>query len=512
MKKGSQLKSGVMLSYVHMALQNLISLVYTPFMLKTLGQSDFGLFNLVNSVVSYLGLLSFGFSSAYTRYYYKAKADGGEKEVAKTNGMFFVIFAVIGTVALIAGMIMVAGIDIVFGNSLTNTELEKARIIMILSVINTAISFFGYVFNAHINAKEKFVFVKLMNIATTICSPMITLPLLLMGYRVVMIPVVSLILKVITTAINVYFSVYKLEMKFSFKGLQFGKVKEMFAFSFFIFLNQVVDQLNWNVDKYVIGYFSGTASVAVYSIGASINSIYVSISSSISSVFAPRINRMVADTDDNGALTDLMIRVGRIQFMILALILTGFIFFGYYFLIGYYAGPGYEKAYAVTLLLISPITIPLIQNIGIEIQRAKNRHQFRSIVYTAVAILNLLISIPLCKKYGILGSAFGTTLGITIGHVIIMNWFYHRRLGLEIPRFWINIFKLLPGLILPVAFGVVCAKIIVIDNAVKFLVCGFVYVAIYGASMWIFAMNESERELISKPIRKMFKRSNKNAA
>lgn len=101
----------------------------------------------------------------------------------------------------------------------------------------------------------------------------------------------------------------------------------------------------------------------------------------------------------------------RVQFIVLILILTGFIFLGKYFILKW-AGDGYENAYYVALLLIAPVTIPLIQNIGIEIQRAKNMHQFRSIVYLGMALLNVVISIFLAMKWGELGAAFGTAISL----------------------------------------------------------------------------------------------------
>lgn len=65
-----------------------------------------------------------------------------------------------------------------------------------------------------------------------------------------------------------------------------------------------------------------------------------------------------------------------------------------------WAGNDYSGTYPIALLLIIPVTIPLIQNIGIEIQKAKNMHQFRSWVYLGIAVLNVLLSIPLAKVYG----------------------------------------------------------------------------------------------------------------
>ena len=64
-------------------------------------------------------------------------------------------------------------------------------------------------------------------------------------------------------------------------------MKEMTVFSSFIFLNLVIDQINNNVDKFIIGRIHGTVSVAIYGLAAQLKSYYVSISTSISSVFVP---------------------------------------------------------------------------------------------------------------------------------------------------------------------------------------------------------------------------------
>lgn len=72
----SQLKMGTILSYVSIGIQNLIAILYTPVMLRLLGQSEYGLYQLGSSAVSYLGLLSFGFGSSYVRFYYQYRVEG----------------------------------------------------------------------------------------------------------------------------------------------------------------------------------------------------------------------------------------------------------------------------------------------------------------------------------------------------------------------------------------------------------------------------------------------------
>ena len=225
---------------------------------------------------------------------------------------------------------------------------------------------------------------------------------------------------------------------------------------------------------------------------------------------------MVSAETDNDSLTDLMIKVGRVQFLILSLIFSGLVFFGEYFIVGYYAGAGYEEAYKVALILCAPVTIPLIQNMGIEIQRAKNKHKFRSVIYVLMAFFNLGISIPLCKHFGIIGCAVGTGIGIILANVIIMNIYYHKNLGLNMIRFWKSILKILPAEIIPVLFGVFVLKVVKIDALSEFLVFGVLYVLVFVASVWLLAMNNFEKNLIKEPVsricKKLFRKGVKNNA
>jgi O-antigen/teichoic acid export membrane protein len=273
----------------------------------------------------------------------------------------------------------------------------------------------------------------------------------------------------------------------------------MTVFSSYIFLNIITEQITWNVDKFIIGRFWGTVDVAVYGLAALLNSYYISLSSALSNVFIPRVNRMVNTTNDNGELTGLFTRIGRIQFITLSLICTGFIFFGQPF-IRMWAGKEYDGAYIITVVLIVSVTIVLIQNIGIEIQKAKNMHKFRSFVYFVIAIGNVCLSIPLTKMYGPVGAAAGTAAAMVIGGIIIMNLYYDRRVGLDISYFWSQIISMLPALAIPIISGIIFCRFLDLANIVVFLVAGMAYVTIYSGSFWFLGMNDYEKNLIREPL------------
>ena len=501
----NQRKAGVLLSYAGELVKILVSLVYTPIMLRLLGQSEYGLYQLVYSVVSYLSLLSLGFGSSYLRFYSRYKAQNDEDGVAKLNGMFMIIFCSISVICVLCGIVMIGNIRGIFGTGLTDAEYETARILMGMLIINLAMTFPNSVFNCSITAHEKFLFQKLLILLQNIFSPFLTLPLLIMGYGSIGMVSVTTFLTFVLLLSNMFFCFNKLHIRFMFRELQIGLLKEMWVFTFFIFLNQIIDQVNWSVDKFLLGRFAGTTAVAVYGVGGQINTLYLQFSTSISNVFVPKVNKIVAESNDNEQLTKLFTKVGRIQFLVLGLVLSGFIFFGSPF-IKMWAGKEYGASYAVAILLIAPVTVPLIQNLGIEIQRAKNMHKARSVVYLFIAIANVFISIPLIKLIGPAGAALGTAISLIVGNIIFMNWYYHARIGMNMIYFWKEIAKFIPALIAPCAVGVVIMNFVNITGLVKLGVFAVVYTAVYGLSMYFLGMNEEEKQLVMGPIRKILRK------
>lgn len=501
----NQRKSGVILSYLSQAIHILSGLLYTPIMLRLLGQSEYGLYQLVYSVVSYLSLLSFGFTASYMRFYSRAKAKNEQEEIGRLNGMFMLIFMIIAVICILCGTVMIGNIELIFADGLTPQEYPTARILMALMVLNLALTFPNSVFDAFTSAHEQFFFQKMLVVLQNLLNPFLALPLLIMGYGSVGMVCVTTFLTVAKLAVNIWFSLKKLKVHFIFNGFRFGLLKEMWVFTFFIFLNQIIDQVNWSIGKFLLGRLSGTTAVAIFGLGAQINSMYLQFSTSISNVFVPKVNRIVATSDDNNELTRLFTKVGRVQFIILALIFTGFIFLGQPFMV-FWGGEGYADSYYIALWLIIPVTVPLIQNLGIEIQRAKNKHQARSVVYFCIAIANVLISIPLIKTIGTIGAAMGTGLSLIAGNIIFMNWYYQKHIGLDMFYFWKNILEFIPGLVIPCIIGMLIMKFAAINSLFALGLWIVLYAAVYCVSMYFLGMNNEEKQMVMGPILKVIKR------
>ena len=211
----------------------------------------------------------------------------------------------------------------------------------------------------------------------------------------------------------------------------------------------------------------------------------------------PKITGMVVKEAKGEELTELFIRVGRLQYIIIALVVSGFTVFGRSFII-LWAGSEYINAYWIAILTLFPLCIPLIQNTGVSIVVAQNKHKFRSMVYLLIAILNVISTYCVVPYWGGIGAAFCSCISYLLGQGIIMNWFYYKKIGIDIPSFWRNIasMSVIPGGMLMI--GIVVFKKIEVLNWSVFFIGIVVYTLIYCAGMYIFSLNNYEKDIIDK--------------
>lgn len=509
--KVNQLKIGVLLSYVTMGLQLAVQLFYTPVMIRLLGQSEYGLYTLVGSVVSYLSLFSLGFTGAYLRFYARYKSNNDKTGGARLNGMFLALFLGMAALALVCGFVLAQHTTQLFGPRLTPPELAKSKILMLILVVNIAMTFPASLFNSILSAHEEFLVQRLLALAGVVFSPFICLPLLLAGHGSVTIVTVTTLLTAARLVLAVFYCLHRLRTPFSFARFDPALLCEMASFSFFIFLNMLIDQLNWTVDKLILGRLAGTVSVAIYGVGANINNMFLGFTTAVSAVFAPRINLIAASTPDptlrNARFTELFIRIGRLQLIIVWLIASGLIFFGRFFITDLYATAAYLPAYAVSLLLVLPTTIPAVQNLGLEIQRSVNKHRFRSVCYLIIAVVNTAISIPLARAFGPVGAAAGTTFAMLLGNGLIMNIYYHKGIGIDIPAFWKNLLVSARALIPPFVLGFLILRFVTFHGFLDFLLWILLYIALYLLSFWLLSMNADEKALLTSALRRLSPRS-----
>jgi O-antigen/teichoic acid export membrane protein len=494
----NQLRVGAALSYFNLVAQNLLNLAFTPLMLRSLGQEGYGLYALIGAFVAYMGVLDFGLGNAIVRYVAKFRAQGDAIAEGALLVMSLRVYGAIAAITLGLGALLLPNLEWFFSETMSPAELSEARVLFSLMTLNLALSFPLGAFQAVVSGHERFVFLRVSALVRVLLRTALLVTLLLLGYRAIAIVILDTSLNVAAGLLSVWYVRFVLRVRRGSYRFEPGFVREIVFYSAFVFVNLIVDQLFWRIGHVVLGATVGTASVAVFAIAMQIANYYKQFPLAVSSVFLPRVTAMVVSGASPDELLGVFVRTARIQLVVLLYLLGGFVLYGREF-VNLWAGPSYDLAWLVAVIVMVPLTVPLAQTVGLYVLQAKNMHGFRSILYLVIAVANVLASIPLVRRWGVAGAAAGTAGALVIGHVVVMNLYYHHRVRLDVLRF---LRQVSAGLV-PAALGAMAAgwllTLIPGHSWPKLVLRAVTFTALYGGAMLWLGLNSYERTLIRSP-------------
>ena len=499
----NQRKLGIFLSYLNITLQSLLGFLYIPILLHYIGKSEYGLYQLMGSLIAYFGIMDFGLSAAVIRFYAKYLALKDRVGMENILAIALRCYGAVMGVMLIAGGAVYTMLDAAFSGSMTAGEVAEAKDIFLLLLLNIVITLSTMVFRSVINAHERFLFLKGLETVQLVLQPMLVVLLLMHHPSAFSVALVQTGLNLVLSFARVYYCFAKPHVRIRYHYWSHELMVAFRRLALSVFAVTLIDQVFWKTNQIILGIISGTAAVAVYSIASLIYMNYMALSTAISGVYLPHVTGMVARKEPISSLSDLFIQIGRWQYYLLALVATGFIIFGKQF-IALWAGPGFEDSYIITLLIILPFTVDLIQNIGLAIMQAMNRYDFRARIYFLTGILNLLLAIPLGIKYGGIGCAMATGISMIVGNGFILNWYYAKEIHLAIASFWSQIgrISLVTGVCLVIGYAT-NVYLWTQGGVGPFVLKAAMYSILYMVMIYAFAMNQMEREKIQAVLRKL---------
>ncbi len=495
----SQKKGGVLLSYIQMASNVLVKFIYTPFLLRALGQSEYGLFSLVMSIVGYLAILDLGFGGTVTRYTVKYRAENDKESLYKLYGTLSIVYIAIGILALIICFVLHLAAESLFGATMTNEEIGKLKIMILLVGVNLLFSFPLQISTSVVIAYEKFIFKNGMALLRTLLQPTVMILLLyLVNIKAVGAIVTVTIFNFLTYLSYYIYSVLKLDFKFSLKNFDPGLIKSVLSFSFWMFLLMVFEQLQYNSGQFIIGLFNGTDVIAIWGIAMIFVLNYRSLSSAISNVFAPSLMQKYFQRDEVAA-NGVIMKMTRLQSVILFYILFNFVLFGSQF-IEMWAGPQYSSAYYCSVIVMCPMAIALILDFCYWSQVAKNHFLFRTVTMYSCLIISFVI-VYLARGIDLISYALYMALSMITGQIICILIYTKHNLSVSLLEVFKNIIKIsFPMLI-------VCAVFYTMLNVANFhllespgflqLIIDIVVVNVVLVPVtWFLSLNGEERKLV----------------
>lgn len=493
----SQLKKGALLSYVTIILTNGIGLVLTPFMIRSLGDSEYGLYMLIGSLIGYISVLDFGLNNTILRFVAKYRAEQNRQGEENFLATTMLIYAVISTVILILGIGLYFNLESVFPK-LTPGEMEKAKIMFCILIFNLSITLPGGAFSAVCSAYEQFVFPRALNIIKYVVRSMLVIGLLTIGGDSVSIVILDTIINLLVIGINGYYIFKRLNVTFKLHYFELRLVKEIFSYSVWIFIFAMVNQFQWTAGQIILGRISGTKSVAIYGVGIMLGTYYGAFSTAISGVFLPRATKMTVLNASGEELTNMMIRIGRFSLLILFCILGGFLLYGQQFIF-LWVGKTYADSWLIAVIIMFAYTMPLTQAFANSILEAQSKFSFKAITYISLIAIGTAFGAYLVRYFGPVGIIMGSASGWVTSQVV-MNFYYRNVIKLEIPRFFAALFnRLLPTFIVILAIGF-ALNYVPGKNWVNLGIKITIFSVVFITLMFKFGINKEEAKVFTGAI------------
>ena len=498
-------KYGIMLSYGALVVSLIGTLFISNRVLNLIGDYNYGLYSFVNSITSWLTIVSSSLTASFLRYS-SIEARDHNGEISRTNTIYLKLLSYLGMVILVVGGIVLLTLyksRVSFGKY----SWDDSKLIYLLfafSIINIAITMPITIYHLYINYNRRFVYQKVLAIAITIFEFIGHFVIAYFTRSILFISAFSIFVTLLQFFCNYIYAKKNLDIKFCQVSLIENKtlVTSIAVFAGIMLLNSVVDQINSQVDKTLLGVFAKPEYVTLYQLGMQFTTYLSIFAVAISSVFAPKINELCVN-NKKSEIDSLFIKVSKMQAIVVTFIAFGFIACGKEFVI-WWIGESRIIVYYIGVILMVLNIMPLSVKVTIDIQRALNMHKFRSFLYFVVAIANVILSIMMLAimpdEQAVFACLIGTVISNVICQWIAMNIYNAKKIKLPIKRHLLTLGKqMLFGFIS--VFGALGIKHSVLNNLneplLKFIAEGAVYVVIYGTLLFIF-----ERKFIMDFIKK----------
>lgn len=432
---------GAIISYVSFFTSAIIGIIYTPFMLSSLGTSEFGLYNIALSVCTYLMILDNGFNSSVIRYlaYYRGKGDTTNQQAVVSTSL--VLYTGLGGICLVMGIVLYLLVPMLYGDSLTEEELSKLETIVLMIILYISVNFPMSVLQSMLTAHEKFAIIKTTKFAASLLMPLIMTPLLLMGYKAITMSLVSITIGISSSLCYLAFVKKLKSVKISYKKYDKDILRQLVRSSIPLFVVMICDCIHRSFGTFYIGMVTGTIGVTIFSLVIQMRNYVETFVKALSTLFLPKFSMQVSDKECINLFSTQFGIITRFEVHLALLILFGFTLFGFDFYTYWAKDVDTMILYNSTLLLLSLLVIPMSMSVGEEIVKALNMQKYLMYCNVLKVILALIIMFAYTKNFGSYACAFALGISSFVFDTLFMSIVYRAKIRMNLHSLFITLIK-----------------------------------------------------------------------
>lgn len=506
LNSSKQIKIGAIISYGTIVFHIVAGLIYTPWLISQIGQSDYGLYTLATSLIT-MFVMDFGLGAAISRYVSRYRAQNSQVAVDNFLGMIYKLYMLIDAMIFIVLLIIFFLLDKVYVN-LSATELEKFKVLYIIVALFSVISFPFSNLNGVLTSYEKFIVLKLCDFFNKALNIFLVVIALMLGWGVYALVSVNAIVGLLTIIFKLFVIKSKTPVKVNFKFFDKSMLKEIFGFSMWTTVGNILQRLILGISPSIIAAVcaAGSAEVAIFGLASTVEGYIYTFATAINGMFMPRISKIIVDGKKDTELMPLMIKVGRIQLMLIGLVSVGFLALGKSFIVDIWNKPDFEQSYYCAVLLLLPNMLYLPMQIANTTLVVENKVKIQAQVFMAMSAVNVALSLIFSHFWGAIGAALAVFIAYLV-RVILMIVVYQKKMDLNMVKFFKEVFlSMSPYLVITFLVGFAMEQLNPLPHGLlRFAINGVVLVGCFGVLMLVKGFNQYERNLVLGIFKKLEK-------
>lgn len=500
---------GIVLSYANTALNMITGLVLSSFLLRVLGDTEYGLYQTVSSFSTYLVLLEFGTGTVMTRNISvclnSAKSEKRQDAVNRNYSTIWFISLIISLVMIIVGLVFYSCMGIIYAKTMTVEQIGYGKTIFLILLAFIVSNYLTQNINGMLLAHEEYAFEKIVFLVKLILRTLLLIGVIYFFRYSILIAVIDLGLSVAALIVTFVYCRKKYHIKVSLRYFDKSVFIMSIPMCLALMLQAVTNQANSNVDKFVIGVMMSMESVALYSIVQYVFTMFSSVATIPVSMFLPEVSRNMSKKLSPEEFTDTLVYPCRLTTIICGTILFGFFAVGKQFIALFY-GADKTDAWVYALIILVPMFVNMTDAVIINVLDVANKRLVRSLALLGTTIANIILTVLLIGQLGIIGAVLATAVSLVVGNIIVMNVYYYKTFKIRILYLYKEAYKgVLPIQIVSALIAYFSA--LWIDNTLlSFLTGGLVFVVLSFSMMALFGLKVNEKERLAGLIRKVIKR------
>lgn len=498
-------KVALILSYVYLVLNMVSGLITSSVIVKTLGATDYGVYQIATTFSSILALLNFGTGTVMIRNIAASKVDKKYSEQESISTITWMSFAICMAM-LIVLVVLYFSFDKIYSNSLTQAQILQAKPMFAVSSLNIIVFVFFQTIEGIVHGNDDFVSPKLFSIFHTVIYSVIVIVVFPRFNNAFILVVSNFIIRFIGTCImlTICRRWYVLRKVFSPRRIKKTIFLSSLSFVLAMLLQVFVNQSITQIPKTIVGIALTPEAVAIFSIALYIYGMFSSVVSVPINIFLPTTVRNVVGKEKENINWDFLTLPCRLNSLLGGVILFGFISIGKSFIVLMY-GKEQESAWVLSLILLVPMYINMIIAPCINVLDALNKRLMRSIIISVTAVISLVLTVIFVEKYGLVFCVSSIAFSLLVGNTVAMSIYYKKAMGIPIMKLYFKSLKgILPSLIISCVVTIIVSRNFEL-NLINFLVSGALFVGVLLICLLLFGLTKQEKNKLFNIIKK-FKR------